>query len=229
MIFVNSNLKAEITNFDDDETPEDPSTHDMFAIYDEFPTEIHKFQARRDIYSTHPVTRGHIHKHLSNITSEDQRVTYNEFKKALQCAPTEPGLDGNRGSLSFWKMTPMSRNLTELVCLWSETKCTPWHECNKLLETFRNKDVSLSKSFRTTLTRIINGKFYYDWPWGRERFDEECQLERFFLIIPNYITSKVSDIGDSLFLNNGETPWLPFDIPFPGIGRATYVRHDDYD
>eukprot|EP01038_Epipyxis_sp_PR26KG_P016121 gene16121-21911_t len=107
----------------------------------EFPDSIPLYEARKDADGK-AVTTGHLHKirqfhhHMDkdNATTSDQpKLSYNEFKQALQCALSEPNLDGTRGTIGLMKMVPPSRHGIERLCAWSETKCQ-FAACDKEIE-----------------------------------------------------------------------------------------------
>lgn len=208
---------------------QDLSDSDMFAIYDDFPTKIFQFNVRYDHYTNTRVTRGHVQHLFYFMKEHDRKLSYSEFHRILQCPRTEPGLEGNRGTMSLLKMVPMSRKLTQLMCLWSETKCD-WERCHQLL----NKDFIASDKLTGNnisppgikLIRIINSTLYYDWPYKRFRFDKTIKSSYFkrYQVVLDFIY----DIKDLLFLWGGEVAYLPHNYPFPAITASPTIKSMEF-
>lgn len=87
-----------------------------------------------------------------------KKVSYQKFTDVLQCAITEPGIEGNRGehkhffcfgiynteimnigSLSLLNLIEPSRQTLELICAYiesivSNSRCLQWKECQHSLK-----------------------------------------------------------------------------------------------
>ena len=98
----------------------------------EYPDVVPEYKVRLDKASDEEVTAGRIHI-MSSLASGKKEETYSfeEFKRILQCAPDEPGLNGRRGTIDLLKLVPPTADTVELMCAWAETNCSPWSECKK--------------------------------------------------------------------------------------------------
>lgn len=207
----------------------DPTLHDPFAIYDQFPTAIHKFRHRRDIYTNQQVRSGLFELFGENYGPFDgkstgkKKLSYNEFHRILQCPRSEPGIEGNRGSLSLVNMIKPSKETIRLLCLWAETHCGQWDDCQQKLKSFNASDKYDNSIY---LMRIINETLYYDWPWKRERQDIKFQNVNYRKNMYFEVLDKIHDIGDSVFLiSTDERPLLEYDIPFPALGPSPSIKN----
>ena len=128
-------------------------------------------------------------------------MTLDEFKKILQCPIHEPELNGKRGSISLYKLLPPTKIIIESICAYLQTQCNPWKSCHDKISELKNtpyfKSYYTSSPYQVKLYRIINNELYYDWPWGDYHNDAPPQsmYEPIFSIL-----SRVSDIGDSVFI-----------------------------
>ena len=202
-----------------------------------FPDSIPSFEVRRDIYTGKEVQRGLLH-----LIGEEKvdahtgpRVTYDEFKKSLMCSPTEPDLDGSRGSLSLISLarSSLSRKAFERMCAHSETNCKPWNKCDDSVKRLKNghwKQCCKNEIryhghgfgfFR--LYRIINGSFYIDWYWGTERLKANVGNIEIF----KFVVRSISDLSDNVFFIGGETSALHHNFPFPLFSSSPAINNND--
>jgi hypothetical protein len=212
------------------------------AIY---PDQIVKYEVRKDFWSNEEVSRGRLHlaemnPHTCTKLSSEKKIPYETFKKILQCAPQEPGLDGLDGSISLTRLVKPSRKTVEVICAWAEsTRCSQddWSTCQDEVVRFKkhgpdNKnDISMPRlNFfaRFQLVRIIDSELYLDWPWGAERtkIKEVVRCKDMgFLGMYKKITNVVSGIEDLVFFSGGEHPFLPFNTPFPAFSSTADEKH----
>ena len=146
------------------------------ADYNDYPKHIPIYQIRRDIYTNKEVSRNRLSL-LGGLIYADNinrtKVTFEEFKKILQCPLYEPDLIGKRGSLYLYKLLPITRKMIVNVCAFLQTFCSPWNQCLKSIPTDERKRRIYKKTSRldspydARLFRIINNELYYDWPWGK--------------------------------------------------------------
>ena len=117
--------------------------------------------------------------------TDKNRVSLQEFRKVLQCPPTEPALHAN-GILSMIKhVQPLRRDAIETMCAYAENtkKCKdgwgrfPWIESAKFAKQLRagtvpERDRDLDENVR--LIRVMGGRLYFDWPWKpKKKFNYE--------------------------------------------------------
>lgn len=184
--------------------------------WSEYPVTIPKFEIRLDAHSGVAVRRGAI----LNILKSEEIISLSDFYKTLQCPVYEPDLDYQAGTYSMMRMIPPTRELVELMCAYREhpdisnyRNIRPWHEVKKTLKELRqniDSDISLDQWL---LYRIIDGELYYDWPWRRNRADNDYNMWKFRSLYP--VLSKLKDLQDSVFFVGYENPFLPFNFPFP--------------
>ena len=206
------------------------------AHNDYYPDNILQYHVRKDLYSHNPVTRGRLELiggllDDPTLYNENNRVSLETFKKTLQCAPNEPDITHYRGNLNVIKMMPPVRDTVEVICAWAEKEpsstCFPWKKCQEVRESFKKES---PKKFlgipEIRLVRIMNGsKLYYDWPWGRHRFEPP---RRSMILIALYVLAMVKDIQDSVFIM-GEERWvLPWHIPFPSFSCSPAMKSIDF-
>lgn len=208
---------------------------DEVEYHQQYPNAVPVVPIRKDIHTGEPVSRGRLEL-LGGFATlpEDKRVTLEEFRKALQCAPTEPGLDGNRGSIGLMRLLPPTKSTIELMAVWAETYCSTWLKCNEELAKFRNHEEGrgngtlggrCTSPFQLRLLRIINNEVYYDWPWGNRERMKPPSITRVALI--QFVLGKLHGLGDSVFLQGEETAYLPFNIPFPGFSYSPSFKDAD--
>mmetsp|Transcript_14173 Transcript_14173/g.19394 ORF Transcript_14173/g.19394 Transcript_14173/m.19394 type:complete len:165 (-) Transcript_14173:216-710(-) len=103
---------------------------------------------------------------------QTKRVPLRAFKRLLQCAPIEPDLDGNRGSISLMNMLPPSSETVKFLCAKIESGCETISSCRKKVQELMIEK-KYSKQFGPGswlgLLRVIKDDVFLDWPWGRER------------------------------------------------------------
>ena len=56
-----------------------------------------------------------------------KKVTFNEFKKVLQCANREPGLNQAHGTLGMLSLYPLGREVIETAAVLADTTNKPDH------------------------------------------------------------------------------------------------------
>lgn len=197
------------------------------ALHDVFPRCIPYYPVRRDFYTNKLVERGRIGQ-IGGLRRRPQnklsyQVNLKDFKRALQCAPNEPELDRIKGASSLTNLIPPRKAIIEIICAWAETGCKPWSECRKHVRRYKRSyffdplaDSKFTTSpFQVKLLRVIDGRLYFDWPWGRDRFEN---IPNFHII--DVVLKKVSDIGDSAFFMGEEVTYLPWNIPFPAFSNS---------
>ena len=173
------------------------------------------------------------------------KANYSIFKDILQCAKAEP-LNEN---FHLLKLVPLTQYNLEIFCAWAETNCkvgaVDSNSCADIrlailkssynLNNFENKmgywDNRQFNGFQTpTMLRIYNETLYYDWPWLSRRllnlknyYDGRSDNLRPFYFISSYIT----DIGNSVFVMGNEWPALNLRIPMPYFSYATSTKMGD--
>lgn len=205
---------------------------------DDYPTEIPYYPVRVDatnqtVTSNRMNLIGGVPTDFHHIREHSKvQVTLKEFTELLQCAPNEPILDSETGTLSLLKMIKPTKEILELMCIWAETGCQPWIECQKRLKEFQAgrfpdkfemNHFHFFEMFR--LLRVKNGKLYADWPWGFTRIGEgipnywqDMTIHQFNLI--EMMLSKIKDFPDVTFFFGNERPVMPWNFPFPGFTFA---------
>jgi len=180
----------------------------------DFPDEIEIYHRRKDIYTGLPVMRGRLELYEQYLLS-NKTITYQELHRILQCPLVEPGLNGLRGSISLHKILPPNRNILKLAAIKLESDCGKWRDCQKILRQYENGSIEpnlnnkLTSPYQVRLIRIVNNTFYYDWPWKRERFDDQVHNN---MLLQKFI-STISDLPDSVFFQGEE--WHATDSKFP--------------
>lgn len=198
---------------------------------EDYPSSIPLIHTRKDHYTGEPVSRGRLQLLGGPLNENNKKVTYQEFHRILQCPVAEPGLDGNRGSLSLLRSLPPSRETVEIICAWAETRCDRWKNCDILMKAMKEGkhhtglNHVVGSPHQARLMRIMNGKLYYDWPWGLDRFTKVIEAKYFFHM--NMVLQKISNIGDSVFLRGEEMPYMPFNIPFPALSESPSFKNMD--
>ena len=114
-------------------------------------------EVRKDATTNKPVSRGSITKLGGNLFgfqfgnvrnpyylnassplyAKYERFTFREFRKALQCAPSEPAIAGKRAVVEMMRAVPPTRSSFELLAAWAQTGCTPWAACRKKVMEFK--------------------------------------------------------------------------------------------
>ena len=194
-----------------------------------YPKHVPFFKVRTDSYSGEIVSIGRLEKlggvsKYEDLLKPKKKFGIKEVQRTLQCLPSyENDFDAN-GGISLSNMAPPSANMTELTCAWLETGCTPWLECRKKVDEFKkgnfDKDLKEYTGFYywMKLYRIINGKLYYDWPWGVERFPDPGANGE--IAIFYYILDKIHDIPDSVFFCGTQQTVFPPYFPFPSVTNS---------
>jgi hypothetical protein len=173
----------------------------------------------------------------------NQRVVGKKFSYAflmrhLQCDSSLPDMN-SRGSVKMLQMVPLTRSRAEIICAWAESSCSPWTDCQHLVETNKkggyNQELKVPgfygfRDFR--LLRVTNNTLYNDWPWGMERFEDSLPDLRVKLVdhymLLQMVLNVVSDMKDSLFFFGYERSILPWNVPFPGFSFAPQLGYSDF-
>ena len=222
-----------------------------FTNQNQYPSTIKSIRVRKDLQTGKPVERGRLEVigGISPFTlkegkkwSNRNRVSYQQFRNILQCAPMEPNLNSN-GIMSLMRLLPVSKHMVELACAYAEQPCLDVHkrlqlqDCastiDKLKRTNQHRDTeSLQKgpSDFIRLMRVYNGTLYYDWPWNlpdefRKRIFQPNWLElRLFVGVMELI----KDMPDSVFLSIAFDYYFspPF-FPFPVFSHGPSIASSD--
>ena len=194
-----------------------------------FPKHVPVFKVRVDMNTGETVTTGKLEliggvPKYDDLLKPKKSFPLQEVTRTLQCLPSYENDFDAHGGISLSNMAPPSANMTELTCAWLETGCTPWLECRKKVEEFKkgNFDKELKKYtgfyYWMKLYRIINGKLFYDWPWGVERFPDPGA--RGEIAVLYYILDKIHDIPDSVFFCGTQQTVFPPYFPFPSVTNS---------
>lgn len=222
------------------------STDDEFSMY---PTHIRKERLRRDENGKNVETGklesiGGISKFTLSpdgkwIDDKSKKVTYSEFKKRLQCSPSEPGLNIH-GTISLIReLVPLDDQVFEIACAFAESseQCTEfwgrfdWDRCTKFSVELKGGKVSSdrrkNRNPNVRLIRVINGRLYYDWPWKPlEKPDYESQWG--ILRLLGGALEKISDMKDSVFISTSfDFPLLPPNVPVPSLSHGPKIHNSD--
>ena len=189
-----------------------------------YPESIPIFSVRTDITTNESVSRGRMH-----LLHGNHQYPLIEYKRILQCPLHQPDLYAQGGALSLMKFIPLTAETLMLTAAYIETTCRLWNGCRKeVLKSLSgyypphfNKTIFTGQYSQTKLFRIINGTFYYDWPWGIERLDGLFDKRSI-----NYkgpiadVLKSVSDLPDSVFFAGGEGAVLPSNVPVPHMSSS---------
>ena len=252
-----------------------------------YPTSIEKQEVRKDANGM-PVTRGRLHLVGENVATlgKDRKVhkrfSYADYKKRLQCAPSEPDLNYH-GAISLMRLSPPTKDTIEVICAWIESGCADhnitgstaisiekeairFSMCRNNIMRYKKGEyvdagmysVVFGKNFvhiklfgmPILLHRIINGRLYYDWPWGIERFNKTCLGQNMFcltdmlkqqhvlddsiggdhekrLALINTTLTRIHDLGDSFFFTGGELASIPMTFPVPMLSFSASLQKID--
>lgn len=202
-------------------------THEESHEY--FPSYIRHFRVRVDPQTKQPVERGRLHLvggHMTDSQNPPKKYSLEEFRRALQCAPHEPDLDGKRGAVSLYKMLPPSKEILKSVCAYLETRCSPWKNCLSHIEEFQNHPPDglgglVGPPFHVKLLRIMNGELHRDWPWGENRFNDPVAT----MIDPIlYVLSRTSGFDGAVFFMGEELTFMNYNTPFPAFSASPQVQ-----
>jgi hypothetical protein len=223
----------------------------------EFPTSIPPYPVRKDSVGVE-VTRGRIRTKLKDFVDEDveegvhtedkkrlpRRVPYDAFRKALQCASSEPDLDYTNGVVSLMKLTPPTKATLHYACAYAETRCVR-QDCQNQAEQFLKGNYkpqfggyAFSGFEQALLYRVTNNTLYMDWPWGRHRInnfhppnsaDRPLQVSREaepnLLLVLNVL--RLVQMNDSAFFIGSEQSMLPWPLAFPAFSYGTHYTHSE--
>ena len=182
--------------------------------YINYPSTIRHYHIRTDHYSGETVTRKRLELlgGLEKVYQRHERVTLEDFRKRLQCAPSEPSLNGNRGSISLLRAAKPSRETMKILAVYFESMeglnekkgCSPWSECHKLIEKWIvDRESKLYKRVlkHIIMYRIIDGRMYADWPWSGSNLGEIVHDNDPLARMPfsSFVLNRVKDLKDSVF------------------------------
>ena len=208
------------------------------SFFQYFPVDIPIFHVRRDIHTGEEVTRGRlhlIHENPSLETYTGPRVSFEEFRRSLQCDPLEPDIEGRHGGLSMLQLVKLSRDSLEMAAAWAETNCKPWPECRPHVTSFKAGEFPFKtieyEGANIQILRIIRGELYGDWPWGYERQGNKWTTSGIgvggALSLFVRVVRTISDWRDNVFFVGGESASLPFQFPFPIISEGAKLGYND--
>lgn len=172
---------------------------------DDYPSSIPLFPVRLDEYSKEPVSRGKLSMHFNadvrylfryhdEPTSSPKRLSVNELRRVLQCAPNEPGLNAHSGAISMMRLARPSQYGAKIMAAWGELEKQSsygswdnWQNRFNLTESQEQErlfsrgyfvnDMVLRGGFKTfSMLRIRNSTLFHDWPWGRWRLEQWKQV-----------------------------------------------------
>lgn len=232
-------IEREVEHAGDQDSP-DVAT--VLSLWSDFPKHIPHYGIRRDIYTNNEVSMGCARDYMGNflvkrhkdkamVGKDNVNTTFEEFRRKLQCAPSEPGFDTATGSMALLKLLPPDSTTLERICAATEESCSSWSACGESVERYKHNEQYPSK-FKNrgfehfNLWRIVNNSLYVDWPWGKRRINRSYVTESPSDYLLNVI-EQISDIGDSVFFMGGERPFFPWNIPFPALSRAPRVGQGD--
>eukprot|EP01040_Poterioochromonas_malhamensis_P006298 gene6298-6777_t len=217
-------------------------------LHFDFPTHVPVFPVRVDFRGTgHPVVHGRLEliggvpdlPNNQGVEAENHtlpinphpKVPYNKMHHALQCARSEPDLEGDRGTLSLNSLVPPTKKRLLTVMTWLESNCNIGEDCAKRLSSFLNdktypqgEHLYTGFYYWVRLLRIMGGKLYLDWPWGRDRFKTQLfgELDELFFVL-----ERLSDVPDSVFLFGTQQSYLPWRIPFPAFSESPSFKSNE--
>ena len=189
-----------------------------------YPATIPTFSIRLDITTNESVSRGR-----TPLLNGAHRHPLIEYKKILQCPLHQPDLYAKGGALTLKKFIPLTAETLMMTAAYLEFECELWNGCRKVvmkcLSGYYSDNFNLTRytgrHSQTKLFRIINGSFYYDWPWGIERLDDLLDKRSINYKGPiNDVLKRVSDLPDSVFFAGGEGSVLPSNIPVPHFSSS---------
>lgn len=198
--------------------------HDFFAIDNEYPTNIVAYKTRRDVKTGQKVGKG-----LVTLLGGDKlansdlfpTVSFKEFQETLQCAPTEPGIDGNRGVTKLLKLLRPTRKALILGCVWAETHCVDtflnWNVCHSKLREFEQDPQRVPKILQHTIrmVRVMDNKLYLDWAYNQSRLDQFASEEYGILNLFQHVVYKINDLKDIVFFFTEESSHSFYNFPLP--------------
>ena len=213
-----------------------------------YPRSIMIYQHRRDRETGEPVSRGRLRK-LGGLgpLGDGDRVSLEELRRVLQCAPDEPDLVGDRGSvLLATRLAPPTREIVRLMAVWAETQCEDWAHCHEELKRLESgsSDIKwgaehvkerrgfMTSPFQVRLLRVIGGKLFMDWPFHQKaRFgaDKDYLGESRKYALLHLVLGKLKpgEMNDSAFFFGEEISYLPFNFPFFAFSASPTHRHAD--
>lgn len=211
-----------------------------------YPKYIPVYPIRRDTFTGKEVSRGVLEK-LGGVSdfvenkegkwSQDgvngrKKVPFSVFERTLQCAASEPDIDGPRGALALAKMIPVSRRTLEALAAWIETEgaCMPWASCNAEVAAMKEKKFLTNDTMdsRTKMIRIRQGRMYYDWPWGMNRAQLQEKPDYFVIRLFGAVLEILTDVPDSVFfIRSYDYPLFPANVPCPAFSHTPTIKHSD--
>jgi hypothetical protein len=201
------------------------SREDHQAIYGDYPTAIYAFKPRVDPHSRQPVERGRLEV-LGGIHAQ-RKVSLQDFRQLLQCAPSEPGIEGSRAPLSFLRLIPPRRETIELMVVYQQTNCYPWKDCQDLLQQWRSNASSYHNltSCTVPLIRVMNGEIYEDYPFFPCYSYHTSDINHYYAHW--MVLNKVADIPDSVFFQGNDTSASEYKFPFAVLSNGPSLKSMD--
>ncbi len=204
-----------------------------FDDEDIFPKDIPYFPVRKDPLTGKEVERGRFELLPSKLpnhynTDPKLKVPLQKFKELLQCAKTEPTLNGNRGTLHMVKMQPPTKEAIGAMAVRAMTGNPNYKEIRNFIrdkQTRPGDDCHHNKE--RNLVRIVNGSLHLDWPWCFTMGDDKSEPYPSMTIHIFHTLSHISDMKDSVFMIGAEQSKLPFAVPLPFISNSPDFRHSD--
>jgi hypothetical protein len=205
---------------------------------DEYPSYVPFYHQRKDSFSHNPVVTGRFElfdgfPDKPSMKPNFPKISRQKFRELLQCVPHEHQLT-EIGSLNFMKIIPPTKEIVENIAMWCETECQPWSRCQQLKEDYKNGNypnsvdkmprMSNGSPYQIKLLRLLNGKLYLDWPWGRDRI----RLPYGSITNPLlYLTQVISDLPDIFFFIGLERSWTPAHFPVPSFSNSPSFMTSD--
>ena len=202
-------------------------------------------------YTKHAPTHSHSHSHSHApppkfplyihdcLFKNRDKVSFDYFKKALQCAAYEPDIAGQTGSLLLSKKVYFTKYSIEVFAAYVESKfgCENFRQCSFKSELLKKKlkkssyeEIDVDGRFevdnRTFLIRIINGKMYYDWPFGISRVKSKPDYHAYRLF--GAVLELIKDVPDmAFFARDHDFPLFPISFAAPSFSHSPTLRHSD--
>lgn len=191
---------------------------------EEFPTYVPLIGKRE--HDGEIVTRGRFEL-LGGLTSNKNRnrVSLNEFKRILQCAPSQPVLHER---MQFLKLLPLTKKNVELMSVYFEDNndCHSWKDCAEVISKYKNGEGPnrlggsiLTSPSQSRMLRIKNNKLYVDFPWKLERF-KDAPPNAVTVTNPVKLILEMTTLPDALWLHAEEYSLLDFHVPFPTFSSS---------
>jgi len=239
----------------------------------DFPHRIKKLHVRKDIDTGHEVETGKLEDlgGISNFVrwgiarqnedykykldlNESKKVSYDKFKRLLQCSPTGDIID-HHGTLSLINnLHPLRKEFIENAAAFAENwkKCmqthdpdftgsfirVDWLECTRFTQQLLKGQINMteltSSNPNVRLIRIINGKPYFDWPWQHSIISNNIQsnVEYFSSVFATIRillgVLELIKVPDSVFFITAfDFSFLPSNFPMLSLSQAPKLTSSD--